>query len=52
MNEGRASENKNMCTSVFKSGGHASIKERITIKWIELINCLEKDREAAVKRQR
>ena len=37
-------ENEKLCTSVFKDGSNATTKVKLTQKWIELINRLEKDK--------
>ncbi len=37
-------EKEKLCTSVFKDGSDATTKDKLTQKWIELINRLEKDK--------
>ena len=37
-------EKEKLCTSVFKDGSDATTTDKLTQKWIELINRLEKDK--------
>ena len=37
-------EKEKLCTIVFKDGSDATTKDKLTRKWIELINRLEKDK--------
>ncbi len=37
-------EKEELCTSVFKDGSDATTKDKLTQKWIELVNRLEKDK--------
>ena len=40
-----------LCTSVFKDGSNATTKDKLTQKWIELINLLEKDKPVKALQQ-
>ena len=37
-------EKEKLCTSVFKDGSDVTTKVKLTQKWIELVNRLEKDK--------
>ncbi|MBQ7114603.1 MAG: hypothetical protein IJO10_10250 [Clostridia bacterium] len=44
-------EKEKLCTSVFKDGSDATTKDKLTQKWIELINLLEKDKPVKALQQ-
>lgn len=36
--------NDNLCTSVFKNDNSSELRKNFTIKWVEIINNLEKEK--------
>ncbi len=45
MAEKGKTDEKNICTSIFRNGGDRTTKEAYTQKWVELINALERRKQ-------
>ncbi len=48
-NQMESLEKEKLCTGVFKDGSNTTTKEKLTQKWIELINRLEKGKTVKVE---
>ena len=42
----QSNQDEKLCTSVFKDGSAVTTKDKLTQKWIELVNRLEKNKLA------